>query len=561
MKVTRRNLLKGGAAVMAGLAATAGVAALGCKKEEEPEPKPAWMPEAWDGGEADFVVLGTGSAGLSAAITIKNEELGTVLILEAAPEELRGGNSCCSGNATFCPKSVDAAIEYQTALNGPYTVEPELLRAWAENLCQNGEWLDQVVHADLKYVSGAEFPEMPRADQMGYYADSKGTYCAPDGRGGIWTSLYECAQSYEVPMYFNARGIELVADPVTKEVYGVKTEDGRYFKASKAVILACGGFEWNEDMMNMYMTCGFNGQRGRGTMYNRGDGILMAQRLGAKLWHMNNISGSTFGLRVMAKDDDIHINRHTFKAQNHDYIFVDPEGKRFMYEESRGLGRHGKVYTGGTWQDLRFPKGSHAIFGQASYDTACVADGIGFSMCLKTTLDTLRTNDALLAAGIITKSETVAELAKAIGAKEEDVQGTLDYYNESVEQNYDRQFHRGQPLSKSGQEAAANTRGTDVVSLNGFDLTPIEPPYYSYEMIPCMTNTQGGLKRSAKGEVMDMDEKPIPRLYAAGEMGTVYVYNYNIGGNFGEAISSGRLAARSAATLDAWDAVPEEAAK
>ena len=52
------------------------------------------------------------------------------------------------------------------------------------------------------------------------------------------------------------------------------------------------------------------------------------------------------------------------------------------------------------------------------------------------------------------------------------------------------------------------------------------------------------------GEVLDVEGNPIPRLYAAGEMGCIYGYAYNLGGNFSEAISSGRLAARSISALE-----------
>ena len=68
--------------------------------------------------------------------------------------------------------------------------------------------------------------------------------------------------------------------------------------------------------------------------------------------------------------------------------------------------------------------------------------------------------------------------------------------------------------------------------------------------MPFVINSQGGPKRDAKGGVVDVAGNAIPRLFAAGEMGCIYPYKYNVGGNFSEAISSGRLAARSAAALE-----------
>lgn len=65
-------------------------------------------------------------------------------------------------------------------------------------------------------------------------------------------------------------------------------------------------------------------------------------------------------------------------------------------------------------------------------------------------------------------------------------------------------------------------------------------------------NTQGGPRHDVDGGVLKFDGTAVPRLYAAGEMGTIYSYNYNGGGNVSEAMSSGRLAARSVGALQAW---------
>ena len=87
-----------------------------------------------------------------------------------------------------------------------------------------------------------------------------------------------------------------------------------------------------------------------------------------------------------------------------------------------------------------------------------------------------------------------------------------------------------------------------------FELPAIEGPFYGLRLYQGMMNTQGGPKRAANGQIVDINENPIPRLFGAGEFGVIYSYNYNGGGNVGEAISSGRLAARSIAALEPWDA-------
>jgi len=78
-------------------------------------------------------------------------------------------------------------------------------------------------------------------------------------------------------------------------------------------------------------------------------------------------------------------------------------------------------------------------------------------------------------------------------------------------------------------------------------LTPIDvPPYYSMDCTVGIINTQGGPRRNAKGQVMDPYGEAIPRLYAAGECGSVYGFLYPGGCNLPECIVSGVIAGRNA---------------
>ena len=72
-------------------------------------------------------------------------------------------------------------------------------------------------------------------------------------------------------------------------------------------------------MMQTYCPCGYSGTRGKGSWWNKGDGILMAQQVGAKLWHMNNFSGNYPGFRTLALDNDDARTWPSFKT--YDYIF------------------------------------------------------------------------------------------------------------------------------------------------------------------------------------------------------------------------------------------------
>jgi succinate dehydrogenase/fumarate reductase flavoprotein subunit len=74
-----------------------------------------------------------------------------------------------------------------------------------------------------------------------------------------------------------------------------------------------------------------------------------------------------------------------------------------------------------------------------------------------------------------------------------------------------------------------------------------EPPFYAIPLYPGGPNTKGGLRADAQRHVLDWDDEPIPRLYAAGEICSVFQFVYQGGGNLAEGIAFGRVAGRNAA--------------
>lgn len=506
--------------------------------------------------EADVIILGTGAAGLSAAVTMGNENLGTAIILEAAPEEYNGGNSRVCGQGVFCPTTVEGAIAYQTDLNGEYVVDEDLIQAWAENICENIDWLTETVGFDAVEMGTAEFPEAESSDTVVWYSHEGG---GPNA--ATWQLLKDAADSYGTTIYYEARGIELITN-ADGEVVGVTTEDGRNFKAQKGVILACGGFEANQEMMNMYAPIGMWGIQPNGTWYNRGDAVIMCEKLGAEMWHMNNFSGNRASIMIKDSADMTYLTQASFGSA-HDFIIIGNDGNRFIYEETLGQARHGKLFRAGTWQNATLPPEMFMIFNQDTYDAGNIFTTSSFA-CRTDAVEALTTNDELLEEGIIVTCEAVADLASFTGLDEDVLQNTLDTYNEYADNNDDIEFHRGvesydegMALSHTSDNTSGYVNTAVEANIEAFDLVRIEAPYYCVKMFPAILNTQGGAKRSAQGEVMKVDGTAIPRLYSAGEFGTIYSYKYNLGGNFSEAISSGRVAARNCGALESWDSEEE----
>ena len=84
-------------------------------------------------------------------------------------------------------------------------------------------------------------------------------------------------------------------------------------------------------------------------------------------------------------------------------------------------------------------------------------------------------------------------------------------------------------------------------------LAPIaQPPFYAIEISPCFINTQGGPRRNEKGQIVRPDGNPIRRLYSAGELGSIFGYLYQGGGNLGECMAFGRISGRNAAAEKPW---------
>ncbi len=101
---------------------------------------------------------------------------------------------------------------------------------------------------------------------------------------------------------------------------------------------------------------------------------------------------------------------------------------------------------------------------------------------------------------------------------------------------------------------SGDEHGTESLAIEPFPLEKIEGPFYGIEIALGLLNSQGGAKRNGQSQVLDVAGNPIPRLYSAGEFGSIYGYMYNGGGNISEAVSTGRIAGQGCAALEPWDA-------
>jgi succinate dehydrogenase/fumarate reductase flavoprotein subunit len=254
------------------------------------------MSHHWD-VEADVVVVGFGAAGMAASVTAF--ELGAkVVILEKAPEGREGGNTRVAGQGYLNTSSADQAIAYLTALCGPYTVPEAMVKVWAEEMGKNNAWLAGLGGDPQEHQHppvGIEFPDLPGSGCVHKFHDGP-TY----GYSYTWQLFERLVKQRPIPIHYETPGRQLIQHDTTKEILGVRAQRGDQsinVKARKGVVLTCGGFENNQEMIRNYLP-GVPYCYTSGSPYNEGDGITMAMSVGADLWHMNNYAGPSMALKV-----------------------------------------------------------------------------------------------------------------------------------------------------------------------------------------------------------------------------------------------------------------------
>ena len=492
-------------------------------------PYRASAPDQWD-YTADVVVVGFGAAGMAASVTAY--ELGAkVLILEKAPEGEHGGNTRVAGQGYLNTSSPEKAAAYLTALCGPYTVPEPMVQAWAEEMCKNNDWLRSVGGDPQEHQHqpvGIEFPDLPGADCVHKFHHGP-TY----GYSLTWQLFDRLVKERAIGVLYETPGEELIQHNMTGEILGVRARQSNRrisVKARSGVVLTCGGFENNQEMIRNYLP-GVPYCYTSGSPYNEGDGITMAMSVGADLWHMNNYAGPSMALKVPDVRTSFSMQAlHFSKQMPGGMIVIGPDGRRFTDEKFKT--RHGKVPVNGRWLPLSTPCPMFMIFDQTLLSAGPLYDrhpSHGWTQIIER-YDWSEDNSVELAKGWISQADSISELAPLVGLDPGSLEGTVNRWNRFCNGGRDDDFGRTLMLAPI---------------VNG--------PFYAVELSPSMLNTQGGPRRNEKGQIVRPDGSPIPRLYSAGELGSIYSYLYQGTGNIGECLAFGRISGRNAAAEQPWD--------
>ena len=439
--------------------------------------------------DTEIVIIGAGGAGMTAAIMVKQAGKDFVL-LEKMP--YAGGNTTkATGgmNAAETHYQKEQGIEDSTALFAADTMkgghalnDSELVATMANESSNAIDWLD-TIGADLPKIS---FSGGASVNRIHAPADGSGV-------GEYLVDRFSAKlEELGVEIMFNTAATEILTDE-SGHVCGVKAEgaDYNYVFNCKAVILATGGFGANEEMYTQYRP-DLKGTVTTNAPGATGDGIIMAQKLGADLVDIEQIQ-----LHPTVEQATSMLITESVRGDG--AILVNQSGVRFTNE----------LLT------------RDAVSAAELEQEGCYAYII-FDQNLR---DHLKAIEKYVKTGITVQADTIEGLAEQLNIDPATLAKTLADWNECVKNQRDPEFGR-----TTGMEA---------------DLTT--PPYYAIKVAPGIHHTMGGVKIDTAAHVINTEGQIIPGLYAAGEVtGGVHGGN-RLGGNaVADIVIFGRIAAETA---------------
>jgi tricarballylate dehydrogenase len=421
-----------------------------------------------------ILVIGQGAAGLSAALAAAEEAraknvAARITLIDKAPEPDAGGNTRWTPSYMRLP-SVDR-------------VEPSFVHDMLEATAFKGDedyfaTLAAQAPATMQWIEAHGVPfHMPV-----YYLAKGPPRIQPVGGGEtIHRELTRAAREAGVVFRFDCAADALVTADDT--ISGVRLGNGDTLPAD-AVVLACGGFQANRDMMREHFGPGGDAVPllAPRAHFNSGDGIRMARALGADL------SGQPDGMHIEPVDP--RSNNQAPVVLLYPYgVVVGRDGHRF-FDEGAGLVHE-------TWE--AFSRRLHfEVPGRVAY---AILDNR-----VRAIPDWQRATRSEVPPH---EAATLAGLAKLIGVDAGNLAATVSAYNAACTgnpQKFDATLCDGLAASPSLSPPKSN-----------WARALVEPPFLAWPMIGAIAYTFGGLSTDARARVLRKGA-PIPGLYAAGEI-------------------------------------------
>lgn len=472
----------------------------------------------------DVVVVGCGIAGLSAAVAA--QQLGaTVVVLERAPIEERGGNTRYTP-ARLRMKSVtevsDDFIDYFAENSGGH-LDPSLMQQTTERPESWPRILRSMSFADPDViVTFAD--EIPKAlawlQSFGIsFEEVKIPFKKVQPRiavcGGGLAMIDALAAEFESKggsIIYETAAQDLIQNDFG-DVIGVRTiapRNQRMEFRGSAVILGCGGFEGNAEMMTHYIGPNALHLRpvAKGGHYNKGEGIRMALNIGAAP------SGDYASWHASPMDPRSHLPEPQIEIYPYG-ILVNQRGERFL-NEAPGP------------NDSARESIARATFSQPGGIAYAILDAKMADVPYRQML--IRTEQPPIVA------PSIALLAEKLKVPKNALELTVEKFNRACGKG------RFEPLELDG----LSTSEIDPPKSH-WSRPIVTPPFTAYPMICSIVLTFGGLKVNSSAQVINHQGDVIPGLYAAGETVGLYYKSYVGATSVLKGAVFGRLAGMDAA--------------
>jgi fumarate reductase flavoprotein subunit len=455
----------------------------------------------------DVLVVGAGLAGFTAAVRA-TEGGASVVLIDKSVNELGDGNVLMASGSLRAggksPKSNPSELYDFVMSEG--VGYPDLVKAWSETCGRAIEWLPTV---------GVEIEETApgRIWLNQKSAISYGPVYKKDVGGRALTSLKKQFLNLGGSYLNGSEGVRLHFE--NGRVTGlIAKQNGAEIKLrAGSTILTTGGFSANPELVKKYIGAHADRCKLRGSKQDTGDGLRMALAVGAKAVNLKYFYGHLISRKALTDDRFWPYPRlDSFVDEG---ILIDHGGNRFI-DEGRG-----DVAVANELARSDDPTGAALIFDHASWDAA---KDDSFSKSVKTPAPNpwLMDNE-----GDIFHHDSIDGLAQRIGTDTANLTKTVEQYNRAIQS--------GNPNS-----LAVPRTGKPK---------PLLPPYYGLKVVPGITFTMGGVLVNGRCEALNLEEKPIPGLYAAGDTigGLMGGYRGGYTGGLMQAVVTGILAGENAA--------------
>lgn len=440
--------------------------------------------------KADIVVIGSGIAGLTAAIAAKEKDK-NVLVIEkqgmlGAGDSMNISTGITAGGSKFIQehgikgKSTQDYVDHlmKQAKDKGIPINKANVETYARRGGEIIDWLEQL---------GVPF---------GRFQEDKYFHITKDGSAPgphIMKALKAEVEKQGIPYRLNSKVTEILSDHGKAIGVEVSTPEGKYKVLSKAVIVATGGFSASPELLKRYAP-DWIGRPTTGASSLTGDGIRMAQAIGADTASMEQIKVN-YLCHPLTKKDGVSLTAITPYT-----VLVNHDGKRFVDENHPSINFKSK-----------------AMMKQPKHEAYAVVD--------QKAMDNLKLMRNYADAGYFVKADTIPELAKKLDVNQKAFIETMDQYIKDCKDGLKNDKAFGRKIQ----------------------YPMLNPPYYAALVTPSMQSTYGGIKTNTKAEALDTKGHIIPGLYAAGAASGHEAYANEVGFAAIIGLTYGRIAGENAA--------------